>query len=104
MPIRTSSPRLYRVGVPCSQALALPLITDGTRLGALLAAMPASVQLELDEQLVRNVADLAAASLAQERRLALTFAEARRDALTGLPNRRALRRAPRGAARPGRRG
>ena len=38
----------------------------------------------------RDVADLAAASLAQERRLALTFAEARRDALTGLPNRRAF--------------
>jgi diguanylate cyclase (GGDEF)-like protein len=62
----------------------------GTRLGALLVAMPASVQLELDEQLVRAVADLAAVSLAQERRLALTFAEARRDALTGLPNRRAF--------------
>ncbi len=81
---------LYRVGVPCSEVLALPLITDGTRLGALLVAMPASVQLDLDEHLVRNVADLAAASLAQERRLALTFAEARRDALTGLPNRRAF--------------
>ena len=81
---------LYRVGVPCSEVLALPLIADGTRLGALLVAMPASVQLELDEHLVRNVADLAAASLAQERRLALTFAEARRDALTGLPNRRAF--------------
>ena len=42
------------------------------------------------QQLVGAVADLAAASLAQERRLALTFAEARRDALTGLPNRRAF--------------
>jgi ribonuclease P protein subunit RPR2 len=52
--------------------------------------MPASVQLELDEQLVAAVADLAAASRAQERRLALTFAEARRDALTGLQNRRAF--------------
>jgi GGDEF domain-containing protein len=30
------------------------------------------------------------AALAQERRLALTYAEARRDALTGLPNRRAF--------------
>src|SRR6476646_1288805 len=81
---------LYRLGVPCGHALAVPLVADGTRLGALLVAMPASVQLELEEQLVRNVADLAAASLAQERRLALTFAEARRDALTGLPNRRAF--------------
>jgi diguanylate cyclase (GGDEF)-like protein len=81
---------LYRLGVPCSEAIALPLIADSARLGAMLVAMPASVQLELDEYLVRNVADLAAASLAQERRLALTFAEARRDALTGLPNRRAF--------------
>jgi ribonuclease P protein subunit RPR2 len=81
---------LYRLGVPCGHALAVPLVADGTRLGALLVAMPASVQLELDEQLVAAVADLAAASLAQERRLALTFAEARRDALTGLPNRRAF--------------
>ncbi len=81
---------LYRLGVPCGHALAVPLVADGTRLGALLVAMPASVQLELDEQLVGAVADLAAASLAQERRLALTFAEARRDALTGLPNRRAF--------------
>ena len=81
---------LYRLGVPCGHALAVPLVADGTRLGALLVAMPANVQLELDEQLVGAVADLAAASLAQERRLALTFAEARRDALTGLPNRRAF--------------
>ncbi len=52
--------------------------------------MPANVQLELDTDLVAATADLAAASLAQERRVALTFAEARRDALTGLPNRRAF--------------
>jgi putative two-component system response regulator len=81
---------LYRLGVPCGQAFAVPLVADGTRLGALLVATPANVQVELDEQLVGAVADLAAASLAQERRLALTFAEARRDALTGLPNRRAF--------------
>ena len=81
---------LYRLGVPCGEAVAVPLVTDGDRLGALLVAMPAVVQLELDHELVRSVADLAAASLAQERRLALTFAEARRDALTGLPNRRAF--------------
>jgi cyclic di-GMP phosphodiesterase len=80
---------LYRLGVPCGEALAVPLLGDGVHLGALLVAMPANVQLELDEALVAAVADLAAASLAQERRLALTFAEARRDPLTGLPNRRA---------------
>jgi putative two-component system response regulator len=80
---------LYRLGVPCGQALAVPLLGDGVHLGAMLVAMPTNVQVELDEQLVAAVADLAAASLAQERRLALTFSEARRDALTGLPNRRA---------------
>jgi diguanylate cyclase (GGDEF)-like protein len=81
---------LYRLGVPCGQALAVPLLADGVHLGALLVAMPANAQLELDGTLVAAVADLAAASLAQERRLALTYAEARRDALTGLPNRRAF--------------
>jgi diguanylate cyclase (GGDEF)-like protein len=81
---------LYRLGIPCGEALAVPLVGDGTRLGALLVAMPANVHLELDTQLVSATADLAAASLAQERKLALTFAEARRDALTGLPNRRAF--------------
>ena len=46
--------------------------------------------LELDAAVVAEAADLAARSLALERRAALTFAEARRDALTGLPNRRAF--------------
>jgi cyclic di-GMP phosphodiesterase len=81
---------LYRLGVPCGEALAVPLVSESVRLGALLVAMPANVQLELDSDLVAATADLTAASLAQERRLALTFAEARRDALTGLPNRRAF--------------
>ena len=36
------------------------------------------------------VADLASAALANERRIALTYAEARRDALTGLANKRAF--------------
>jgi cyclic di-GMP phosphodiesterase len=81
---------LYRLGIPCGEALAVPLVGEGTRLGALLVAMPANIQLELDAELVSATADLAAAALAQERKLALTFAEARRDALTGLPNRRAF--------------
>jgi ribonuclease P protein subunit RPR2 len=52
--------------------------------------MPPAVGAEVDRELVASVADLAAASLANERRLALTHAESRRDALTGLPNRRAF--------------
>lgn len=81
---------LYRLGVPCGEALAVPLVGDGVCLGALLVAMPANVQLELDADIVAATADLAAATLARERRLALTWAEARRDALTGLLNRRAF--------------
>jgi diguanylate cyclase (GGDEF)-like protein len=81
---------LYRLGVPCGEALAVPLVGAGVCLGALLVAMPANVQVELDADIVAATADLAAASLAQERRLALTYAEARRDALTGLLNRRAF--------------
>jgi ribonuclease P protein subunit RPR2 len=81
---------LFRLGIPCGEALAVPLVVEGVRLGALLVAMPANVQVELDSDLVAATADLAAASLAQERRLALTYAEARRDALTGLLNRRAF--------------
>ena len=43
-----------------------------------------------DPELVSAVADLASAALANERRIALTHAEARRDALTGLANKRAF--------------
>jgi ribonuclease P protein subunit RPR2 len=81
---------LYRLGIPCGEALAVPLVGEGTRLGALLVAMPANIQVDLDAELVSATADLAAASLARERKHALTFAEARRDALTGLLNRRAF--------------
>jgi cyclic di-GMP phosphodiesterase len=81
---------LYRMGIPCGDALAVPLIGEGVRLGALLVATPANVGYELDAAVVAEAADIASRSLALERRAALTFAEARRDALTGLPNRRAF--------------
>jgi diguanylate cyclase (GGDEF)-like protein len=81
---------LWRLGCPCAEALAAPLLADGDALGALLVAMPPNIQLVADEELVSAVADLAAASLANFRRLALTYAEARRDALTGLANKRAF--------------
>ena len=81
---------LYRLGAACGEAIAAPLVADGHALGALLVALPASVQVAGDPELVAAVADLASASLANERRLAMTHAEARRDALTGLANKRAF--------------
>ena len=81
---------LYRLGAACTQAIAVPLIADAQALGAVLVALPPSVQAFGDPELVAGVADLAAESLANERRLALTHAEARRDALTGLANKRAF--------------
>ncbi len=81
---------LYRLGATCAEAIAAPLVVDGQVLGALLVALPASVQATGDPELVSAVADLASAALANERRIALTHAEARRDALTGLANKRAF--------------
>jgi ribonuclease P protein subunit RPR2 len=81
---------LYTSGVACGETVAAPLLSDAEALGALVVAMPAAVGQDIDRELVAAVADLAAASLANERRLAFTHAEARRDALTGLPNRRAF--------------
>ena len=81
---------LYRLGAACGEAIAAPLVVDGQVLGALLVALPASVQASGDPELVSAVADLASAALANERRIAMTHAEARRDALTGLANKRAF--------------
>jgi ribonuclease P protein subunit RPR2 len=81
---------LYRLGAACAEAVAAPLIADGEAFGALLVALPANVQSKADPELVAAVADLASAALANERRLAFTHAEARRDALTGLANKRAF--------------
>jgi diguanylate cyclase (GGDEF)-like protein len=82
---------LYRVyGVPCGEATAVPLLSDGKDLGVLLVVMPANVQFELDADLVGALADIAAGDLASKRKLALSMAEARRDPLTDLRNRRAF--------------
>src|SRR6188472_1466868 len=81
---------LYRLGAACGEAIAAPLVADGQPLGAVLVALPASIQAESDPELVSAVADLASVALANERRLALTYVEARRDALTGLANKRAF--------------
>jgi diguanylate cyclase (GGDEF)-like protein len=81
---------LAQLGLHCSDALAVPLVSDGTVLGSLLVTMPPDSELVPDEEFVSDIAELAASAFASERRLALTHAEARRDALTGLANRRAL--------------
>jgi diguanylate cyclase (GGDEF)-like protein len=82
---------IYRTyGIPCSAATAVPLLADGVAVGILLVVMPANVQFDLDVDLVRALADIAAADIASKRKLALSKAEARRDPLTQLPNRRAF--------------
>ena len=82
---------IYRTyGIPCSAATAVPLLADGVAVGILLVVMPANVQFDLDVDLVRALADIAAADIASKRKLALSKAEARRDPLTRLPNRRAF--------------
>src|SRR4051794_1862500 len=81
---------LYRLGAACGEAIAAPLVADGHPLGAVLVALPPSVGAEGDPELVSAVADLASVALANERRLALTYVEARRDAPTGLANKRAF--------------
>jgi ribonuclease P protein subunit RPR2 len=77
-------------GASFRDAFALPLVSDGLPLGALLVAMPAHLPCLLDVELIAAVADLAASAIASERLLLFTRTEARRDALTGLPNRRAF--------------
>ena len=81
---------LWRLGCPATEAVAAPLLVDGAALGAILVALPPNSDASLDGDLVSAAADLAAVSLANVRKLALTYAEARRDSLTGLPNRRAF--------------
>ena len=81
---------LAQLGLHCSDALAVPLVSDGLVLGSLLVTMPPDSDLVPDEAFVSDIAALAATAFAGERRLALTHAEARRDALTGVANRRAL--------------
>ncbi|HMI99492.1 MAG TPA: response regulator [Gaiellaceae bacterium] len=81
---------LYRLGAACADAVSAPLCTDGVALGAVLVVLPPNLHDRADAELVAAVADLASAALANERRLAMTYAEARRDALTGLANKRAF--------------
>ncbi|MFN2466942.1 MAG: response regulator [Gaiellaceae bacterium] len=76
---------LAAAGADLSEAVAVPLLSDGSALGVLLVAGTG-----LDVRQVATIADLTAATIANHHRLASTHAEARRDALTGLLNRRAF--------------
>jgi diguanylate cyclase (GGDEF)-like protein/putative nucleotidyltransferase with HDIG domain len=73
-------------GVEGVNALAVPCIAHGELLGVLLLLTPYS----RDASTALTIAELAAASFENARRFALTFAEARHDLLTGLPNHRAF--------------
>jgi len=68
-------------------SFAVPLVADGVTMGALVVH-GASSQVDLD--VVSALADLTASSVVSDRRIAESAAEARRDALTGLGNRRAF--------------
>jgi putative two-component system response regulator len=68
-------------------SLAVPLIADGETMGALVVH---GIDPDADLDVVAAVADLTASSMAADRRIAESAAEARRDALTGLANRRAF--------------
>ena len=81
---------LHALGALCGEAIAVPIATPDEALGVLLVAMPTGAALNGGRPLLGSVADLAATSLANGRRFALTHAEARRDELTGLANHRAF--------------
>jgi diguanylate cyclase (GGDEF)-like protein len=81
---------LAAAGLPSDEAVAAPLLDDGEALGVLLAVLPRGAGTRIDHELVAAVADLTASAAANQRRIALTRDEARRDALTGLLNRRAF--------------
>jgi diguanylate cyclase (GGDEF)-like protein/putative nucleotidyltransferase with HDIG domain len=73
-------------GLEGIHALAVPCIAHGDLLGVLLLVTPTN----RDASTALTIAELAGASLENARRFALTFAEARHDLLTGLPNHRAF--------------
>jgi diguanylate cyclase (GGDEF)-like protein/putative nucleotidyltransferase with HDIG domain len=73
-------------GLEGVHALAVPCIAHGELLGVLLLVTPSG----RDASTALTIAELAGASLENARRFALTFAEARHDLLTGLPNHRAF--------------
>ena len=81
--------RLAEWGVESDRACAIPLVFDGQLLGVLF--ITTALRAVLDRATAATVAKLLGAVLATSRRLALSADEARRDSLTGLPNKRAFR-------------
>jgi diguanylate cyclase (GGDEF)-like protein/putative nucleotidyltransferase with HDIG domain len=73
-------------GLEGVHALAVTCIAHGELLGVLLVVTPGG----REASTALTTAELAAASFENARRFALTFAEARHDLLTGLPNHRAF--------------
>lgn len=71
-----------------ASAVAVPCCAGDRLAGVLLAAFAAPEPVEVS--LLETAAALTGSSLDNTRRLALSFAEARHDALTGLPNHRAF--------------
>ncbi|MFQ5426320.1 MAG: diguanylate cyclase domain-containing protein, partial [Gaiellales bacterium] len=77
-------------GAPCTSAIGASVVAHGEALGAVVVGAAAGHELAIDVVALGTVADLLASSLSVARRFAHTFAEARRDALTGLANHRAF--------------
>ena len=83
-------PELGGYGASCREAFAAPIAAGGEVFGALLVGVPEGAHVGIHPSLLVTASELAGASLANARRLALTHAEARRDPLTDLGNHRAF--------------
>ncbi len=81
---------LRGLGILCGEVLAVPVGADAIVLGVLLLAMPEGAEHIVDADFVCTAADLAAGALTNEQLVVMMQADARRDMLTGLLNRRAF--------------
>src|SRR5919197_1568345 len=86
----TELDELAECGALCREAFAAPIAAGGEVFGALLVGVPTGAHVGIHPSLLVTASELAGASLAHARRLALTHAEARRDPLTDLGNHRAF--------------
>jgi diguanylate cyclase (GGDEF)-like protein len=86
---RVDRHQLASIGVASRSVVAIPLACKDERLGVLVVA--GEDVLPPEQTVITTVADLASSTLSTLRRLAESAEEARRDALTGLPNKRAFR-------------